>query len=429
MSQLAKVAPLEKADNISSTKTGEIEQRALPKVIPEVEVSFKIYAITSVDQSSHQWTAEFIIMLDWVGGDDDFCPKIEIENAVENAQPTHDAKPRIKNGRKTLTLKYRNCTMVTRMDMRLFPFDTQYLDIKIKSARVKVAGKNEKLELCNPKKFRKCHKIVDDADMLTEWQLIKIWGAPIAFEAPKNDNTAVHNGYCVQICVRREYLSVLLNYGFPITCIGLLSVTAFGVSPDELSDRMEINLTLTLTIVAFASILSDELPKVPYLTVLGKFNLAIFLILLVQGLAFYLVADCMTRYCTNRVESWFTGEVEGGGHVLLPDQDVNVPTESQDDACKLYTGLDKVLLIVSFLWIFGWISWMIYVARSASAKLQSVRGTGPMDPTHPSGLRIFEHQELRNDAIKCDYTNFDPSAAKAHRPSFMTIMRAKSFLN
>lgn len=221
-----------------------------------------VLAVTEIDSSRHEWKAEFIVCLDWQSDDDDFVPKIVIENALENAEPLEGGgKVRKKKGRKTLTLRY-HTTLLTRMDMRDFPFDIQYLDLTIKSQRYHVRGKNYRVPLSNPSKYRLSHVIRKDADLLTEWTLLKLWGGPVSFDSD------VLDGYRVQICVEREYMSTLLNFAFPIFCIGMNSMTAYGVYADDLGSRMEVNLTMLLAVVAFKSELSSALPKVPYFTVL-----------------------------------------------------------------------------------------------------------------------------------------------------------------
>ena len=112
--------------------------------LPEIEVSVKFYNLTRVDTANHEWDAEFVVMLDWMPtkGMEDFVPKIDIENAVEKAEPMDgggSVRTR-KDGHKTTTLRY-HTTLVTRFDMREFPFDVQFLTVVFKSRRFYFKGK------------------------------------------------------------------------------------------------------------------------------------------------------------------------------------------------------------------------------------------------------------------------------------------------
>ena len=125
-----------------------------------------------------------------------------------------------KDGHKTTTLRF-HTTLHSRFDMREFPFDVQFLTLILKSRRFHLKGKNYMINLKNPVAWRKNHVIRKDADLLPEWELIKLWGAPVQFDKD------VYNGYEIQICVRREYMSTLFNFGFPIFCIGMNSFAAY----------------------------------------------------------------------------------------------------------------------------------------------------------------------------------------------------------
>eukprot|EP00938_MAST-03A_sp_MAST-3A-sp1_P007001 g7001.t1 len=304
-----------------------------------------------------------------------------------------------KDGHKTTTLRY-HTTLVTRFDMREFPFDVQFLTVVFKSRRFYFQGKNYMINLKNPCTYRKSHVIRKDADLLPEWELIKLWGAPVQFDKD------VYNGYEVQICVRREHKSTIFNFGFPIFCIGMNSFAAYGMLPDDLGSRMETNLTMLLTIVAFTGSLRDELPKVPYFTLLEKFNLFIFALLLIQGLGMWLVAELCYIYCTESVTNWFTGDTSNDGHVMLTSiEDTNIDTKS---GCQVVTAIDKFFLVVGGLWLFGSVGWLFMRYRLNANEVNRIRNEQVMDPNTDWGLKDFDKEEMTNDTISCSYEGYKP---------------------
>ena len=59
-----------------------------------------------------------------------------------------------------------------------------------------------------------------------------------------------------------------------------MSLATFGISSDEIGDRLSYAITMALTVVAFQFIISDRLPQVNYMTLLDKYNLYIFSLVL-----------------------------------------------------------------------------------------------------------------------------------------------------
>lgn len=72
----------------------------------------------------------------------------------------------------------------------------------------------------------------------------------------------------------------------PLFMINTLSFNAFQL--ENLEDRLTVTLTLLLTSIAFMLITTNQLPKVPYLTVLDKYVLVNFFLVLLIGLENFL---------------------------------------------------------------------------------------------------------------------------------------------
>ena len=59
-----------------------------------------------------------------------------------------------------------------------------------------------------------------------------------------------------------------------------MSWSTFGISAGDIGDRLSYAVTMALTIVAFQFIISERLPQVNYMTLLDKYNLYIFSLVL-----------------------------------------------------------------------------------------------------------------------------------------------------
>ena len=120
-----KVAPRERVETADSEF---FEKDTSDEVkLPEIEVSVKFYNLKRVDTANHEWDAEFVVMLDWMPTKnmEDFVPKIDIENAVEKAEPNY------------MTLSVRT---------RIFQIDHVIFAFKIKSTRFENHGKKLHIE-------------------------------------------------------------------------------------------------------------------------------------------------------------------------------------------------------------------------------------------------------------------------------------------
>ena len=125
------------------------------KNIPKVECKFKINKVSSLDQVAQTFTVEFTLMLDWVDPsldrqnkpkthvpdwDEHFSPGLMLLNA--QSIDTDESQPRLRppadlhDGSReynhvTMTQKFA-ATIDSRMDLRNYPFDIQYLEIIMK---------------------------------------------------------------------------------------------------------------------------------------------------------------------------------------------------------------------------------------------------------------------------------------------------------
>jgi len=88
--------------------------------------------------------------------------------------------------------------------------------------------------------------------------------------------------------------------------LGLLSFCMFGFESDDINGRLSFTITLVLSIIAFQFVISGKLPDVPYLTLIDKYNLFVFIMILLLSLECVIVGWKETGYHhSSEVDKWF----------------------------------------------------------------------------------------------------------------------------
>lgn len=162
--------------------------------------------------------------------------------------------------------------------MREFPFDIQYLCIKLKMLpccdgvcgefdhpqhQNLQSGDDGKLLVMRP------HWAEHDVDKLTEWDVLRIQGRPMisdpqTWESANHggEGCVVYDGFEVVVVVSREAFSAMMNLALLLFFNVLIAFSAYGVAYDEFADRMSITLTQFLTAMAFKYTANEKLPPV-----------------------------------------------------------------------------------------------------------------------------------------------------------------------
>ena len=243
------------------------------KNIPKVEVCFKILTIEEIDVVGHSFSAEFVMMYDWVdeslssvlnsssssvvdiNWSEHFQPNVAVDNCISSNPVGGASEPRVKSASKcrvTLTRRIQ-AKLRSRFDLKRYPFDHQFLEIRLKSRRVPQSGPHSAtVVLSNPTTFRgKLGHILDpEADWMPEWNIVKIDGAP---------DGANSDFYRMQVCILRESTSVMTNIVLSLAVIMLLSFTSYGIEIDDFQDRVQVNVTLLLATMTFKFVLGKTL--------------------------------------------------------------------------------------------------------------------------------------------------------------------------
>jgi hypothetical protein len=231
-----------------------------------------------------------------------------------------------------------------------FPFDRQELTIELKMADSATRG-----TIDYGRYFVPLNVSVHNKHQALTWNYHRAVG-----HTTQPRGCEQHMVAAFRIC--RKPWTWVWNVMFILCMIGTMSLTSFLVPINALADRVQINLTLLLTVVAFKLLLSENLPKVSYLTFLDTYVIIAFVFIFIiavenTGVAF-LTGISHTVSCPPQKD----GKV---------DEDCEPFHDGDNDLCSEYAWYPY---FVFFFWmdsacwgIFQWWagSWTMQGAQAA----------------------------------------------------------------
>ncbi|KAJ8037636.1 Gamma-aminobutyric acid receptor subunit beta-2 [Holothuria leucospilota] len=149
------------------------------------------------------------------------------------------------------------------MQLQDFPLDHQALKIKVMSNWPE-----------NMIEFKQDHR--EENSIFTnsftekhEWTLHN----RLIVDPGKNEDTYGYPMHIIKIYAKRKISYYMWNVALVTLLILLSNFTSFAVTASAPEDRLSVSVTLLLTAVAFKSVVSSSLPKIPYLTLMDKYVL------------------------------------------------------------------------------------------------------------------------------------------------------------
>lgn len=345
--------------------------------------------------------------LNW---DDHFRPAIEVTNAIPGEgdyDPTNLPNPKWKKAKAGKQEKYRcsltvkwQMTLRARLDFHQFPFDDQVLEISIKSMSCRgydqsvqtvLSEKGQEIALVHPR-FRgaKGHEIGEHADYLAEFHILYLAAAT---HNNDKERKKVDDEYTLQIHTKRDSSSVMYNVAFCMFVIDCLTFTAHGIPIGDLADRLSVNLTLLLTTMAFKWYLNENLPNIPYLTVMEQYVVASFTQFLLQGILFWGLAEAENYRCADDYIDYFSGEKR------VFDSN---STDTRILTCKSVHYADRVVLVLLLFILFvknGWFLWKYkYINED---KLNEIRTKAEQAKEFETNYKKLDLEEFQTHPVKC----------------------------
>jgi len=291
-----------------------LQRQKIPKYgrgLPDVEVTFVVNSLSSLDVRDSAFLADFTLILDWTDPNlkrhthytEDlqtqklqffpamiphiFSPKIILDNSVGIVDPLpgSDSQPLIQAETTrglwlTQTQRYRGRFSCNTTWYYRFPMDAHGLPISLRSQRW---GPHDVPTLCNPKlrhvdrrmlhhqdQFRFRHCIEEEGIHLGD---LSFFGFGVrALESEHSSDRRSPDTYEILLIVRRGV------FRHVCTCLILSMMTVTGayslfctLSVDGLAGRLSINVTVLLSMVAFTVQRPSAIEPVPYNTLYDNY--------------------------------------------------------------------------------------------------------------------------------------------------------------
>lgn len=172
------------------------------------------------------------------------------------------------------------CGQFTSMfDLRKFPFDQQSLIIRISSGwderkiQFVASAKHPSRSVYNDyalPDYRLTGNRVADV-----YSIDKRDAPYLCRSDPSSSNSAArYNSIFLIQCVARRPRFYVLNLYLPAFLISSSAFTSFVFYVEDFGNRTGILMTLLLTVVSFGGVIGQNLPRLPYITYLDRYNLA-----------------------------------------------------------------------------------------------------------------------------------------------------------
>jgi len=187
-----------------------------------------------------------------------------------------------KNGVVSETIHFK-ATLSEEMELERFPFDRQYLTLRM-CIRTK-----EFHCLSSPPDYVPNRLNMRSMVSFTSSPSVSGWTsyAPVvgfSQAAGQSEDLRI----TASLRVERQYSYWLYNFLFAVFIIVGMAPIAFAIGADAIAERMGIVLTLLLTLVTFKFVIAAEVPKISTLTLLDKYILLGYcMLLLVVGQSLY----------------------------------------------------------------------------------------------------------------------------------------------
>ena len=146
------------------------------------------------------------------------------------------------------------------MDLRAFPFDAQLLNISFESGACDAT--EVRLQMKRDHDDNVAPRLLCEGG-LAEWQVSSVR------EVEGQKKVGAWDPYShfeVHVVVLRLFGYYVKKISSTVFLIVAMSWSVYFIDPGEVADRIAISTTLGLTAIAFNFVVSDALPRIPYMT-------------------------------------------------------------------------------------------------------------------------------------------------------------------
>eukprot|EP00808_Paulinella_micropora_P009677 g10113.t1 len=238
----------------------------------EVHIGVKFLSILNVNMTEQTFFCDIIIVAEWRHQDPNWSPRFSIENTVDAEILLDSGVQRVPGSTSWMKqTKQVRGDFYEYLELEEFPFDTQELSVVIRSGLP--ANKVTLLQ------HDRRHNTMNRSIKLTEWILIP--GITSEQHWTKQSQSAKGQSYStliIKVRVQRLWKFYLVNIAMIVFFLSTASLFGFvyELSEENISSRMDVNLTVILTVVVFKQSIMEKLPRVPYQTKLDRYVLLCF---------------------------------------------------------------------------------------------------------------------------------------------------------
>ena len=162
-------------------------------------------------------------------------------------------------------------TIANQFNLKSFPFDNQVLKIFLY---------NDKF---NSDEFRADQssysmtraQLFQEKDNIQGWRIENIIVKPQLYEKPNSN--ALHDGVVIEIEIERKYWFYIFKIILPIILILTICWSSIWIDPREIESRLTITIVCLLSLIAYNFVISEDVPKLDYLTVMDSIILISYL--------------------------------------------------------------------------------------------------------------------------------------------------------
>jgi len=199
-------------------------------------------------------------------------------------------------------------TFSEQMELRSFPFDCQDFTIVIRES----SGTSKALLMPEPRYTDSERQIKSDFfkldttfSVLDEWDFYSTMLEVADSSSGASRSKSVYHEITVRFKMMRRWKVYMYNIVVYLIIITFISLTCFALDEEDgdLGERLNLAVTILLTLVAFQHSIFDKLPNIPYLTFIHKYVIISFMFVCA------VIAESSLLPFANRVFHGFTFDV------------------------------------------------------------------------------------------------------------------------
>ena len=173
--------------------------------------------------------------------------------------------------------RYCDAVLFEGMELEEFPFDRQFLSLHflIRSKHFRIRSTPfEEIPDKHEMRVPACYTL---SDSIIGWEPSSPW---ILY--PGEGNT--QGEFAISLRITRDAGYYLHSLVFPLYSIIMLGMAVFEIPVDDIPDRISTTVSILLTAVAFKFVMADDVPRTTYFTLLEKYIIFSYVLLVLQVL-------------------------------------------------------------------------------------------------------------------------------------------------